>query len=71
MEKKLSYFFGIVGGFFLTVFNPPFNVSMSLRGLRNDFFSLIFTILSFIGILTIILFSILLIREAIMTLLKK
>lgn len=71
MERKLSFLFGIIGGFSLLTLNPPVNLSMALRGMRNELFNLIFTILSLVGVVVIIAFSILLIIEAIKTAFQK
>jgi hypothetical protein len=71
LERKLSLLFGIIGGLFLVLLNGPLELSIAFGGMRGYVTDILFSVLSLIGIISIIYFSILLIIDAIKTVHKK
>ena len=79
MERRLNLLFGIIGGLFLALLSPTFNVGLNLYWsldiiLRLPVIGLIiellFGILSAIGVLAITYFSVLLIIDGIKSISK-
>ena len=72
LEKRISLLFGIIGGLFLVFLNyPPLNLSTALGSMRGYVTDFLLNILSFLGIIFIIYFSILLIVDTIKSIHKK
>lgn len=72
MEKKISLLFGIIGGLFLVLLQlPAFTRTFSFDGMAGALFWQLITLLSFTGLILIIVFSILLIIDTIQTVFKK
>ncbi|AGF55648.1 hypothetical protein B0P06_000245 [Clostridium saccharoperbutylacetonicum] len=71
MERRFSLLFGIIGSFFLTQINGLFQLRMALGNVNGYVTDVIFRILSIIGLICIIYFSILLIIGTIKTALKR
>lgn len=67
MEKRLNLLFGIIGGLCLVLLRALLNLSMALGSMRGYVTDILFGILSIIGIISIIYFSILLIIDAVRT----
>lgn len=71
LERRISLLFGIIGGFFLTQICDGFQLKM-VFGIMNGYVTeAVFRILSILGLICIIYFSILLIIDAIKTVHKK
>ena len=70
MERKVSLLFGIIGVFFLTQIFGVFQLQMAFGSLNGYVTDVIFRILSIMGLVCIIYFSILLIIDAIKTIHK-
>ena len=70
MERRLSLLFGIIGGFFLTQIDGMFQLQMAFGRLNGYVTDIIFRMLSIIGLICIIYFSILLIIDGIKTVFK-
>lgn len=71
MERRLSLLFGIIGSFFLTQIYGTLQLQMALGNMNGFITDYIFRILSIIGLICIIYFSILLIIDAFKTVIKK
>jgi hypothetical protein len=71
LERRYSLLFGIIGGFFLAQINGIFQLQMAFGSVNGSVTDVIFRILSIIGLICIIYFSILLIIDTIKTVHKK
>lgn len=71
LERRFSLLFGIIGGFFLTQINGIFQLQMAFGSMNGYVTDAIFRILSIIGLICIIYFSILLIADTIKAIHKK
>ncbi|MFW2487774.1 hypothetical protein D2A34_13120 [Clostridium chromiireducens] len=71
MERRFSLLFGMIGGFFLTQIYGVFQLQMAFGSLNGYVTEVIFRLLSIIGLICIIYFSILLIIDTIKTVHKK
>jgi len=71
LERRFSLLFGIIGGFFLTQIYGVFQLKMAFGSLNGYVTEVIFRILSIMGLICSIYFSILLIFDTIKTIHKK
>ncbi|MFW2488679.1 hypothetical protein ACN077_08890 [Clostridium chromiireducens] len=71
MERRFSLLFGMIGGFFLTQIYGVFQLQMAFGIINGYVTEVIFRLLSIIGLICIIYFSILLIIDTIKTVHKK
>ncbi|MBC2582777.1 hypothetical protein [Clostridium sp. DJ247] len=71
MERRFSLLFGIIGGLFLTQINGLLELRMAFGSMNGYVTDFVFRILSVIGLICIIYFSILLIIDTFKTVHKK